>query len=82
MSGPRGSLNSGSVTVGLQCHLSYGTFTIDLTRAVGPGQFPSIATATTDTPGAIQETDKSDNDFTPVLHAVLMIVAFFGAYTD
>lgn len=75
-SGPHGSLNSDSVMADLQRHLSYGTFTMDLTRAQGPGQFPSVATA--DTSGTVQETDKSDNDFTPVLHAVLMIVAFFG----
>ena len=75
-SGPRTSINSDSVTVGLQRHSSYGTFAMDLTKATGPGQFPSIVTA--DTSGTVQETDKSDNDFTPVLHAVLMIVAFVG----
>ena len=75
-SGPRRSFNSDSLTAGLQRHSSYGTFTMDLTKAVGPGQFPSIVTA--DTLGTMQETDKSDNDFTPVLHAVLMIVAFVG----
>lgn len=75
-SGPHGSLQSDSVTADLQRHASYGTFVMDLTKAVGPGQFPSIVTA--DTVGTVQETDKSDNDFTPVLHAVLMIVAFVG----
>jgi hypothetical protein len=75
-SGPRGSFSSDSLTADLQRHASYGTFTMDLTKAAGPGQFPSIVTA--DTLGTLQETDKSDNDFTPVLHAVLTIVAFVG----
>jgi hypothetical protein len=75
-SGPRESLDSNSVTANLQRHSSYGTFTIDLTQAVGAGQFPSVVT--TNTPGTIQDTDKSDNDFLPALHGALMIIAFFG----
>lgn len=75
-SGPRESLKSNSVTANLQRHSSYGTFTMDLTRAVGAGQLPSIVTA--DTAGTIQDTDKSDNDFLPALHGALTIIAFVG----
>jgi hypothetical protein len=49
---------------------------MDLTKAVGAGQFPGVATA--DTLGTVQETDTSDYDFTPALHAALMIIAFVG----
>ena len=75
-SGPRESLKSNSVTANLQRHSSYGTFTMDLTRAVGAGQLPSIVTA--DTAGTIQDTDTSDNDFLPALHGALTIIAFVG----
>lgn len=75
-SGPRESLNSNSVTASLQRHSSYGTFTMDLTKAVGAGQFPSVVTA--DTSGTVQDTDKSDHDFLGGLHAALMIIAFVG----
>lgn len=75
-SGPRESLDSNSVTANLQRHSSYGTFTMDLTQAVGAGQFPSVVT--TNTPGTVQDTDQSDNDFLPALHGALMIIAFFG----
>lgn len=75
-SGPDGSLDSNSVTAGLQRHSRYGTFTMDLTKAVGPGHFPNIVTA--DTAGTVQDTDKSDDDFLPALHAALMIIAFVG----
>lgn len=75
-SGPGGSLNSNSVTANLQRHSSYGTFTMDLTKAVGAGQFPSIVTA--DTSGTVQDTDESDDDFLPALHGAFMIIAFVG----
>jgi Cytochrome domain of cellobiose dehydrogenase/Domain of unknown function (DUF2427) len=75
-SGPGGSLNSNSESAGLQRHSSYGTFTMDLTKAVGEGQFPSAVTA--DTSGTVQDTDKTDNDFSGAIHAALMIIAFVG----
>jgi hypothetical protein len=75
-SGPGGSLNSNSESADLQRHSSYGTFTMDLTKAVGEGQFPSAVTA--DTSGTVQVTDKTDNDFYGALHAALMIIAFVG----
>ena len=71
-----GTLESDSVNASLREHSRYGTFTMDLTKAVGAGHFPSVATA--DTSGTVQDTDKSDSDFLPALHAALMIIAFFG----
>jgi hypothetical protein len=73
-SAPGGNLGSNSVNANLREHSSYGTFTMDLTKAVGTGHFPSVATA--DTSGTVQDTDKSDSVFASALHAALMIIAF------
>jgi hypothetical protein len=73
-SGPGGGLNSNSQSADLQRHSSYGTFTMDLTKAVGEGQFPSAVTA--DTSGTVQDRDVTDHDFYGALHAALMIIAF------
>jgi hypothetical protein len=75
-SGPRRSLKSNFATAALQEHSSYGTFTMDLTKAVGEGQFPNVVSA--DTVGTVQDSIQSDHNFLPALHAALMIIAFLG----
>lgn len=74
--GPDGSLNTNSLTASIKRHASYGAFTMDLTKAVGIRGIPVPATA--DTTGTIQTQDKTDHDFSPALHACLMILAFVG----
>lgn len=74
--GPDGSLDSNSVSAGIKRHALYGSFTMDLTKAVGVGQMPFPATA--DSSGTVQDTDETDHDFSPALHACLMILAFVG----
>lgn len=75
-SGPHGSLKSNSFTAGIQRHASYGTFTMDLTKAIGAAAVPAAMTA--DTSGTSQESESSDHDFSGAFHACLMILAFVG----
>jgi len=75
-SGPDGSLNSNSLNANIKRHASYGSFTMDLTKAFGAKGVPNAITA--DTSGTNQETDESDHDFSPALHACVMILAFVG----
>lgn len=49
---------------------------MDLTKAFGAKGVPNAITA--DTSGTNQETDESDHDFSPALHACVMILAFVG----
>ena len=74
--GPDGSLNSNSASAGIKRHALYGTFTMDLTKALGVGQMPFPATA--DSSGTVQDTEKTDHDFSGAFHACLMVLAFVG----
>lgn len=74
--GPAQNFKSNSASADLMRHAAYGTFTMDLTKAVGAGQIPIAVTA--DTTGTKQDTDKSDHDFPAAFHACFMILAFFG----
>ena len=74
--GPGGSLNTNSVSADIKRHSIYGSFTLDLTKALGIGQMPYPATA--DSSGTVQDTDKTDHDFPAAFHACLMILAFVG----
>ena len=51
-SGPDGSLNSNSLSADIKRHSSYGSFTMDLTKAVGTAGVPVAFTA--DTSGTVQ----------------------------
>lgn len=74
--GPDGSLNTNDLSAGIKRHSLYGTFTMDLTRAVGASGVPIAVPL--DTTGTVQNQDKSDHDFSAALHACLMILAFVG----
>ncbi|KAJ5041158.1 uncharacterized protein L3040_005709 [Drepanopeziza brunnea f. sp. 'multigermtubi'] len=74
--GPGGSLKSNSLTADIKRHDLYGTFTMDLTKAVGVAGVPVITFA--NSIGTTQTSDESDNDFGPPAHAVLMILTFVG----
>lgn len=70
-----GSLESNSLSAGLRRHSSYGSFTMDLTKAYGKAGVPIT---TSDTSGTVQTSSKSDHDVVPALHACAMILAFVG----
>lgn len=70
-----GSLESNSLSAGIRRHSSYGSFTMDLTKAYGKGGVP-VGVVISDTSGTAQTSDKSDNNFAPALHAAVMILAF------
>lgn len=70
-----GSLKSNSLTAGIKRHSSYGSFTMDLTKAYGKAGVPAGA-VTSDTSGTVQTSNKTDHDFAPALHAAVMILAF------
>jgi hypothetical protein len=74
--GPDGSINSNSGSANIKRHYSYGTFTMDLTKAVGAAGIPIIATS--DSSGTVQTEDKTDHDFSAPLHACAMVLAFVG----
>lgn len=69
------NLKSNSLSADTMRHSSYGTFTMDLTKVVGGEQVPSVATA--NTLGTVQGSYQSDHDFSPPIHAALMVLAFF-----
>ena len=75
-SGPDGSINSNSGSADIKRHSSYGTFTMDLTKAVGAAGIPIILYA--DSSGVTQTSETTDHDFSAALHACLMIFAFVG----
>lgn len=70
-----GSLESNSLSAGVTRHSSYGTFTMDLTKAYGKAGIPQ-GVITSDTSGTIQISETADNNFAPALHAAAMILAF------
>lgn len=74
--GPNGNINSNSGSANIKRHASYGTFTMDLTKAVGAAQIP--VNMFSDTAGTVQTQDKTDHDFSAPLHAVAMIFVFVG----
>jgi len=74
--GPNGNINSNDPNAAIKRHAVYGTFTMDLTKAVGASSVPVAQNA--DTAGTVQTQDKTDHDFSAALHACLMIFAFVG----
>lgn len=74
--GPDGNLKTNSKSAGIKRHAEYGTFTMDLTLAVGSAGAPIIATA--DSSGTVQTSDNDDSDWSAALHAAVMILTFVG----
>jgi len=74
--GPGGSIKSNSGSANIKRHSEYGIFTMDLTKAFGVAGVPVALTA--DTAGTTQTELKNDHDFSPALHACIMILAFVG----
>ena len=70
-----GSLESNSLSAGVNRHSSHGSFTMDLTKAYGKAGVPA-GVVTADTSGTVQTSFKIDKNFAPALHAAAMIFAF------
>ncbi|KAI9641843.1 hypothetical protein NHQ30_009710 [Ciborinia camelliae] len=74
--GPSGTLKSDSLHADIKRHDSYGTFSMDLSRAIGTAGVPSIPTSNSE--GTTQISEKADNNFSSAAHAVLMVLVFVG----
>lgn len=67
---------SNSLSADIRRHSVYGSFTMDLTKAVGSAAVPVPFTA--DSAGTTQTSDKTDHDFSAAAHACIMILCFVG----
>lgn len=77
-SGPGGWIKSNSKSAGVKRHTSYGSFVMDLTKAVGAPQIPD-ASLKNSTIGTLQTGLTIDKrDFSGAAHAALMVLTFFG----
>lgn len=74
--GPKGALNSNDTNAAIKRHAIYGTFTMDMTKAVGVSAVPVSQYA--DTAGSAQGMIKGDKDLLPPFHGCLMIITFVG----
>jgi hypothetical protein len=74
--GQHGDLQSNSASANTKRHSEYGAFTMDLTKALGVAGVPVALTA--DTSGTEQTQLTNDEDFSPPLHAVIMVFVFVG----
>jgi hypothetical protein len=74
--GPGGRLNTNDLSANIKRHSVYGTFTMDLTKALGASGVPIANTA--DRADSIQTEIKTDHDFSSAFHGCLMILAFVG----
>ncbi|KAI1179263.1 iron reductase domain protein [Nemania sp. FL0916] len=80
--GASGDTQSNNLKESVKIHWNYGSFTMDLVHATGPGGVPEIPT-TDDVAsvGAVQQSSKTGYvDKKAILHAVLMILAFVGVW--
>lgn len=76
-SGPSGSINSNSVKADIKRHSSYGSFFMDLTKAVGPAGIPDQVEV--NTAGSGESSSKMDRrNIAGAVHAVVMILTFVG----
>jgi len=72
-----GIICSDSLTADTRRHSVYGVFTMDLTKASGPGALPPQKSVPVNI-NAVQASLVYDKDIAPVVHACLMILAFLG----
>jgi hypothetical protein len=75
-SGPGGGLKSNSLSANVKRHSSYGSFVMDLTKAVGEPAVPESIRS--NTPGSAETQNKGDRDFSGAAHACLMVLTFVG----
>ncbi|KAL3424251.1 hypothetical protein PVAG01_03532 [Phlyctema vagabunda] len=74
--GPDGSLRSSSKHASVKRHAIYGSFTMDLTQAVGPAGIPDRITA--DSKGSVEKKRKLDHELAAKAHACIMVFVFVG----
>ena len=74
--GPDGKFRSNSMDASVKRHAVYGSFTLDLTKAMGSKAVPNADYA--DRGGTVQLSRKSDRDLAPPFHAVFMLFVFVG----
>lgn len=74
-SGPDGDIKSNSGSAAIRMHSSHGSFTMDMTKAVGVGAVPFLLT--TDSSGTIENSNQHDHDFPLAFHGIFMIFAFY-----
>ncbi|KIN06466.1 hypothetical protein OIDMADRAFT_91947, partial [Oidiodendron maius Zn] len=71
--GPLQSFRSNSVTASVIIHAAYGSFTMDLTQAVGPARVPDLPT--TNSSGTILDSYSTDKYVMGAVHAYLNFVS-------
>jgi len=74
--GPDGDFRSNSVEASVKRHAVYGSFTLDLTKAMGSKAVPIAEYA--DRAGTVQLSQKGDRELGPPFHAVFMLFVFVG----
>ncbi|KAI1331764.1 iron reductase domain protein [Xylariaceae sp. FL0255] len=80
--GPEGNVWSDNPRESINVHYSYGSFTMDLVSATGPGGIPVISESENATSaGAVLDSSKTGHtDVTAKLHAAIMVFIFFGVW--
>ncbi|OTB01476.1 putative iron reductase domain protein [Hypoxylon sp. CI-4A] len=78
----RSYLKTDSLDGPLKMHYNYGTFTMDMVRATGPGGVPTIDRSENSTlVGTVQGLSKEGKkDTAAVAHAVIMVLVFIGLF--
>lgn len=80
--GESGDVRSDDVQFSLSMHLNYGSFTIDMQHATGPGGVPEIAP--TGEPALVAtvqgESVEGHKDKVAMAHALIMILCFLGLF--
>ncbi|ORY65457.1 uncharacterized protein BCR38DRAFT_368758 [Pseudomassariella vexata] len=78
--GPDGNIDSDDLDAPLQMHWNYGTFTMDMVHATGPGGLPVINTEEdSESIAATQGLSVfKKKDVAATVHAIMMIFCFFG----
>ena len=74
--GPDENLKSNSLTASVKRHSNYGSFVMDLTKAMGAKTVPVADMS--NFVGTTQNSNKRDRDLAPPFHAFFMIAAFVG----
>ncbi|KAI0842533.1 putative iron reductase domain protein [Hypoxylon sp. FL0890] len=79
---PTGYLKSDAFDVPLKFHYNYGTFTMDMVHATGPGGVPTIDQSEDSTlVGTVQGLDEEGRkDMKAIAHAVFMVLVFVGFF--
>lgn len=72
--GPYKSFGSNSVSISIPMHCEYGSFTMDLTQAIGPAWIPDVPTSIS--VGTTLETDVQFDYGMKFLHFIAMVLSF------